>query len=372
MFDTAFAVLSFLNSEEVFGLVLLLLVGLFVGGWQNWLSRQAVPGLMTSVGIFGTFWGVFIALYPLDFAPDKMTESIEALVDGMKTAFVTSLVGMGSGILTKAFWSRGGTNTAKKSWSPEHQDIAKRLDAIKDAIAGGDSSSMVEQLKSLRTDTNDGFKKLDGLAEAIQGALIKNLENLIAQVQSLVSEQLGSALQNLVEEIQKALIEQFGKTFVQFNEAVQALKKWQEDHRGHVEQMTEAFNESARGIQSIRENCATIPETMGQVAQIVGTVNGQLDALTKHLTAFAEMREQAASAFPEIRDHLNQIGADLQKGADTMRTSLENSITKIGETFAKEMNDEADRVLRLWGDNMAAIAEQVEERIRAVGQDKTI
>ena len=372
MFDTAFAVLSFLNSEEVFGLVLFLLVGLFIGGWQNWLSRQAVPGLMTSVGIFGTFWGVFIALYPLDFAPDKMTESIEALVDGMKTAFVTSLVGMGSGILTKAFWSRGGTDTAKKSWSPEHQDIAKRLDAIKDAIAGGDSSSMVEQIKSLRTDTNDGFKKLDGLAEAIQGALIKNLENLIEQVQSLVSEQLGSALENLVKEIQKALIEQFGATFVQFNEAVQALKKWQEDHRDHVEQLTEAFDQSARGIQNIRENCATIPETMEQVAQIIGVASAQLGALTQHLAAFEEMREKAANALPEIRDHLNQIGEDLKESVDTMRKSLQDSITAIGGTFEKEMTEEANRVVRLWGNNMAAIAEQVEERIRAVDQDKTI
>ena len=49
---------------------------------------------MTSLGIFGTFCGIYLALYPLDFSPGKMNDSIEELLDGMKVAFLTSLLGL--------------------------------------------------------------------------------------------------------------------------------------------------------------------------------------------------------------------------------------------------------------------------------------
>lgn len=372
MFDFAFSIFGSLDSEQVLGLVLVGLVVLLVLGWQNILSRQTIPGLMTSLGIFGTFWGVFIALYPLSFEPNEMIASIQSLIDGMKTAFLTSLFGMGSAIITKAIWSRGAsTSAAKKSWSPEHQDITKHLTDIKNAISAEGDPSLTTEMQKLRVVNLEGFAKLDGLAEAIHNALIENLGNLIQEIRDVVGKQLGESLRQLVDSIQEALIEKFGTTFVQFNEAVQALNKWQQDYRRQVEQLTAAFEQSVQGIQSIRDNCETIPEAMNQAAQIIGTMQVQLGALEQNLAAFEKMRENAEEALPAIGAHLDQIGQDLEKSVASMRTSLQDSITAIGETFATQMNAETDRVVTLWGNNMAAIAEQVAEKIHAVDQNET-
>jgi len=237
-------------ADPIVRIVMIFLVVLFYVGWKEYIARQAIPPLMTSLGILGTFMGIFVALEPLEFTPGKINESVSALLSGMKTAFVTSLLGLLSAIVFKVSFSF--KPSAKGKTSPEHQDLVGHLDGIRQAISGEGDSSLVTQMQKLRDENRDGFDNLRGLSETIRGALVENLENLIGEIRDIIGRQLGESLQGLVRSIEKALIEQFGKTFVEFNEAVQALKKWQEDHREQVEQLTKAFDKTARGIEKIR------------------------------------------------------------------------------------------------------------------------
>ncbi|MBL3601400.1 MAG: MotA/TolQ/ExbB proton channel family protein [gamma proteobacterium endosymbiont of Lamellibrachia anaximandri] len=61
------------------------------------------PNLLTSIGILGTFVGIVIGL--LAFDPADIDNSISLLLDGLKTAFITSLAGMGLSIIYKIFAS---------------------------------------------------------------------------------------------------------------------------------------------------------------------------------------------------------------------------------------------------------------------------
>ena len=358
---------------------------------------------MISLGIFGTFWGVFIALYPLDFSPEKVNDSIEALLHGMKTAFVTSLLGLGASIVTKGYWSRAGS--AQKSPSPEHEDIAGRLEAIRKAIAGDDDSSLVTQMQKMLLVNREGFDKLDGLANTIRDTLVANLENLTNEIRDSIGKQLGESIRKLIDNIEEALINQFGETFVQFNEAVQALKKWQEDHRSQVEQLTTAFSETAQGIERIKNDCETIPQTMESLAGMVKASNEQLDELSERLRAFSDMKQQAVDAFPTIKANLDKIGEDLsssakgfegleeiikgvlesnktemEKLAENMRGIMEQAqrdaaektnavIAKAGEEFSTRINEEIDRLTRKWGNNMVAIAERCRDVVQAVDEN---
>lgn len=255
--------------------VAIILVGLFVVGWQNEKLRQASPGLMTSLGILGTFCGIFLALHPLDFSTGSRNESIEKLLDGMKVAFVTSLLGLFSAIVFRIVVS----NKLHTAIPPEQKEVLDRLDSIKHSIAGEGDSSLVTQMQKLRDENRDGFEKLDGLTETIRGALVNNLEQLIRDLREVIEQQLGSALLKLIENIEEALINQFGKTFVEFNEATQALKKWQADHRDQVEHLTEAFDRVAQKISQISSDCEKIPATMSQLNEILAITDTQLKGI---------------------------------------------------------------------------------------------
>ncbi|MDD9807066.1 MAG: MotA/TolQ/ExbB proton channel family protein [Gammaproteobacteria bacterium] len=398
-------------ADPIVRIVMILLAILFYVGWKEYIARQAIPPLMTSLGILGTFMGIFVALEPLEFTPGKINESVSALLSGMKTAFVTSLLGLLFAIVFKVSFSF--KRSGKEKTSPEHQDLVGHLDGIRQAISGEGDSSLVTQMQKLRDENRDGFDNLKGLSETIRGALVENLENLIGEIRDIIGRQLGESLQGLIRSIEKALIEQFGKTFVEFNEAVQALKKWQEDHRGQVEQLTEAFDKTAQGIEKIREECAYIPQIMEKLHPVLESANKQVMDLTARLEAFAEMKQQAQESFPVIKENLDQIGEnlrnsaagfqgleetiqssfqqaeqqvraiveqhtdDIQAMAGNMRETMEKSQREVAdkvdgiiaaaiERYAEQTSAELDRIAKAWGGNLVSIAERCAETVNAI------
>ena len=387
--------------------VAIILAGLFIAGLRYEKLRQASPGLMTSLGILGTFCGIFLALHPLDFSPGSRNESIEKLLDGMTVAFVTSLLGLFSAIIFRIVVS----DKLHTSIPPEQKEVLDRLDSIKHSIAGEGNSSLVTQMQKLRDENRDGFKKLDGLTATIRDALINNLQQLIQDLQEIIGRQLGDALSKLIENIEEALIKQFGKTFVEFNEATQALKKWQAEHRDQVERLTEAFNQVAQNISQISSDCEKIPVTMSQLTEILVVTDAQLNALNRSIEAFAGMREKAEQAFPLIKEHLDKIGSDLSESAqgfagleETIRSTFRNAedearrvarqhsenvqqiVSGMRETVEQEQRNVAEkvsgivgettqrlehllmRITREFGSNMLSIAQKCEEAIRASDQ----
>lgn len=407
-------VLASLGEDGILWLVSAVLVLFFILGYRKPAFRPTAPALMTSLGILGTFCGIFIALYEFDASPGEMNQSIEKFLGGMRTAFVTSVLGLFASIAFRSLESRFPSDAgADDVVSHEQKEVLERLDAIKLAIAGEGDSSLVTQVQKLRDENRDGFQRLDGLAETIRNGLIKNLGALIDDLREIIAKQLGEALRDLITNLEKALIKQFGATFVQFNEATQALKKWQEDHREQVEQLTEAFTLTSRAITKVAEDCQSIPATMEQLRTIVQIAHHDVTALNRQVEAFAGMRQQAEESFPLIKKHLDEIGENLSNSANGFATmdatlrnvfqsaeqetrriaqnhletvqsiaaemsrTLENTqresadkVTAIVDSaiqrFDSAISDELGRLTNRWGGNLVAIAERCSEVIQQV------
>ena len=406
--------LSFVGGEDGGGfiiLMLLLVLILYGVGVRRRDFRNMLANAMTSLGILGTFCGIFIALQGLNFQPGDIEKDVFSLVRGMRVAFVTSLIGIGATLLSRATW-RFWNQKKMPPPSPD-QNIVERLDAIKNAIAGDGDSSMVTQMQKMRDENRDGFKKLDGLSETIRVSLVDNLSNLIKTIQEDVAKKLVDSVGDLTEEIRRAFSEQLGKAFEDFNAAAQAIKKWQEDHRQHVEQLTEAFEKSAQGIERIRADCESIPKTMEDLRTMVGAANDQQKDLAEHLRVFAEIKTKAEESFPAIKANLDKVGEDLaasaksfdglaekiqeafllaqaetkrvaenhaatvEKMAGNMRENMERAqrdaadgIRKSVAESTQQMTSEIDRVAKAWGNNLVSIAQECAKMIEQV-RDQT-
>jgi len=85
-------------------MILIVITGFLLLISKKQLQFQAIiPSLLVSIGLLGTFWGIFIGL--AEFDSQQISESIPKLLDGMKTAFHTSLVGMSLSLLMKTIHS---------------------------------------------------------------------------------------------------------------------------------------------------------------------------------------------------------------------------------------------------------------------------
>ena len=371
--------------------IVLFLLSLFYKRW-----RDISPASMLSAGIIGTFWGTFIALSGFRTGIDDtgsvdsqiIVSNIPIVLGGMTTAFITSLIGLFSAFFSKIIFrfmlestpqplpieqetigllkeiKEGIVGESDKSLSSQIHILQEKyrdgMNDLRKSIDGENDSSVTSQLIKLRNENAEGFKKLDGLADAIRVSLVENLQALMKELRTVIIDQLAKQLQQtnellrqqlgkMLERIEEALINQFGKTFQQFNEATQAIKQWQEDHREQVEQLTEAFKLTTQGIENIRRDCDSIPDTMVQLKQLMGE-------LDERLKAFADMKREAEQSFPVIKENLDKIGSDLQKSAAGF-TGLERTIT---ETYTK-VGDLAQEHIETVEGQINKVANQLKE-----------
>ena len=85
----------------------ILLIGSLICKYRNKAQAftQYAPTLLTSLGILGTFMGIVAGL--LQFDTTHIDQSISPLLEGLKTAFTTSLGGMIASIIYKLVASSG-------------------------------------------------------------------------------------------------------------------------------------------------------------------------------------------------------------------------------------------------------------------------
>ncbi len=381
------------------GLIVFLLLGSF-----GIIMRAVVPGLMTSLGIFGTFWGILIALDLYQQGDLLSQERVEQFVDAMKAAFYTSLLGLMFAIGSKTLWSTpffvardtrrseknlasllsdirwaisgndGGSllpqmfklrqensrglerlntktdaisnflaNDLEEHFRKAHSPSLAKLSGIKEAIDGNSSTCLSSQLQDLRSVSETGFSNIEGLSNTIKHTLTSSINSLTQEIHVVVGKVLAESLETLIKEIEDALIKKFGESFQHFNEAVQALNKWQADHRAHVEELTKAYKETVTGIVKIRDASAELPSTAEKLKAIIESAQPPLLKLNQQLDSFASLGQQARQAFPDIKKNLDQIGDDLQRSAesfaglkDTMTTLFSNS-KQVANTCSKEV-----------------------------------
>ena len=152
-------------TDIFLGLLMALFCVAFVFAIVKKASRFVAytPNMLTSIGILGTFIGIVIGLIAFD--PANIDGSIEFLLAGLKTAFITSLAGMGLSILFKMLTTlpfmhqSAGKSGSSSNIGPElltsMQKQNDQLDMLRNAIAGDEESSVAGQLKQLRSDAND-------------------------------------------------------------------------------------------------------------------------------------------------------------------------------------------------------------------------
>jgi hypothetical protein len=73
----------------IFAVVMLFL---FIRYRNRPASSQLLPSILVGIGILGTFTGIFIGL--ISFDVDKIKESVPQLLEGLKIAFFTSIIGL--------------------------------------------------------------------------------------------------------------------------------------------------------------------------------------------------------------------------------------------------------------------------------------
>ncbi|MCG9124140.1 MotA/TolQ/ExbB proton channel family protein [Laribacter hongkongensis] len=299
---------------------------------------EYAPTLMTSLGLFGTFTGIFLGLIGFDTA--HIDTSIGTLLDGLKTAFFTSIVGMAVSIAFKFLHIRATDKpqqieetVAGEAGPNEIYAVMKQqqqaMDLLVQAIGGSGDRSLVGQVQLMRADLNDFRSGLNRQHEAFEDKLWGQLQNFAEMLSKSATEQVIEALKQVIVEFNQRLTEQFGDNFKRLDESVKKLVDWQQLYMQQLEEMIEQYklgvqsiDSTREAVQEIRVETAKIPVHMESLGEVVHVNQHQIAELTRHLEAFGQMRDKAVIAVPEIQQKLEDVADYLRTGADQINLEL--------------------------------------------------
>jgi len=362
----------------------LIIISLVLAVWfrktgkaQGYVNYSAT--LLTSLGILGTFIGIVVGL--LDFNANDIDGSIGDLLKGLKTAFITSLVGMSASIIFKV---TGAISVFNQTEEADLQDVGaddvyraineqgrlmlessliqqELLADLKRAIVGSEDDTLVSQVKLLRGDMNDNHKTAKAIDERLaviqtvsteqqqafqqfSDKLWLRLQDVADTIAKSATEEVIKALKDVITDFNNNLIEQFGDNFKALDESVKKLVVWQENYALQIEQMVaqytlgvSAINQTKDSVSIISEKSAHIPETMSNLQEIMKVNQEQVETLGGHLGAFKEMRDHAIKSVPEIHDQVKVIVSDIGQAVDTVKTGFVESTTDFNKAV-KETN----------------------------------
>jgi len=319
--------------------VLLLIYQTISGSERLSSFTRAAATLFTTIGVLGTFFGIFIGL--LDFDVANIDASIQQLLTGLKIAFSTSIVGMGAATAFTVLKAITPSTSETSEVTPERiysalaeirddarensKNQSEALEQVRNAISSEGDTSLLTQIQKLRTSVQDGHAEM-----------VKEFRSFAEQMAENNSKAIIEALENVIKDFNKQLTEQFGENFKQLNEAVGALLTWQENYRTHLEQLEKAFGTAVQGIQAaesslskISEHTSAIPSAMDKVDPLLTGMQQQVTNLSSHLEGLAALRAQAIEAFPVIE-------ANLEKVTDQLAASVTSSIERASAGFEEQ------------------------------------
>jgi len=356
-------ILKATDAHSITNIFLFLIVAIFftsiflaVKG-KNKLFTSNTPNLLTSLGILGTFIGIVIGL--LDFDSKNIDSSIELLLGGLKTAFITSLAGMATAIIYKLLSSTKLFKENRVSTTSIQQDVepkdilnainnqTKYLNALWKGIAGNEDSSLVRQIKLLRSDVNDNHKIQNTSFDKFSKELWLNLRAFSEMLSKSATEQVILALKEVISDFNKNLTEQFGDNFKALDASVKKLVDWQAEYKVQLEQMITQYDQGVTAITSIEKSVSNInqetkeiPLTMMQLKSVLDVNQNQIENLSIHLEAFKDIKEQAVQAFPEIQKHVEKtvegISLSAQKASEGYQVLIENT-EGVQKTFVSSI-----------------------------------
>ncbi|EHW0642659.1 TPA: hypothetical protein ACQYF6_002267 [Vibrio parahaemolyticus] len=366
-------------SDAFIYTILLLLVASSILAFLGKAPRftASTTNILTSLGILGTFAGIVVGL--MEFEPTNIDGSIESLLAGLKTAFLTSLVGMAASIIYKAIIGvipQKGED-AVKGIGPEeiYSVMSAQLNASNEllsAIKGDEDSSLTSQIKNLRVDINDGNKSLvrhmekaaEG-SELFQFKLWQKMDEFGDLLSKSATEQVINALKEVIVEFNDKLTEQFGENFKRLDESVKKLVDWQENYKDQLEDMAtkyqlgvDAISSTEKSVASINERTEAIPATMEKLHQVMELGHGQVTELEHRLEAFKDLRDKAVEAMPQIREQMDNTMSVIGESVKAASTHYE-SMLQESQNIIDNFSSTATHSVELMRTNLESGAENV-------------
>ncbi|TVP63911.1 MAG: hypothetical protein EA343_06450, partial [Nodularia sp. (in: Bacteria)] len=306
-------------------------------------SLRFVTTLCTTIGVLGTFYGIQQGLQGIDLSTQDSKQLIAAsteLLAGMKTAFSTSLMGLGSGSLfTLVLFV---TDLARQK---RRERLRHKLKAIATLKTTDNDNLELAQALTLVAQNLIGFKQLK--AEDIGQAVGRNIAEQFAGLNQLSAQAIGESVKQQIFPLLKEIFnEQRRLRELQENQGQRVLEELINDLRIQVlEPIADRLDKSAELTQQASTAVLNLHQELGGISEslassILTIQNFQQETLVQ-LQGFAHDLGDTLNDFKtDTKDVLQQTAHEINRavsqsieGMTAQRSAFEASAVHAADTF---------------------------------------
>lgn len=327
--------------------------------------------IAATLGVLGTFIGIFVGLMGFDTDMSKMQTSVIGLLEGMKTAFITSVWGMVMSLGFKYMQARAqnkAKNTAFANSDASMADLLEYLhykaekerddrtsmlelmknnnEVLKDTISssmadmtrsivGDGDYTVIGQMKTLRLETRDELDKMRKSIESGNATMIQEFRDFAKTMAENNTKAFIEALNETMKDFNTKLTEQFGENFKELNKAVGKLLEWQEHYKETIETVTanqkvifDGIEQAKASLQNIEESSKSMTTSAEKMADLIVTANAFNERLNAALKELEDLSQKAHDVVPQIQSTMTAMGDETKKITETSMDALKEGMTQ--------------------------------------------
>lgn len=319
---------------------------------------EMLPSLVSTLGVLGTFLGITMGLYY--FNEGDLSKSIPELLNGLRTAFFTSLAGMVGSIILSSYVNRlfdkefKGISDSKEA----AQLVAKEIQALKDNIDG----EKVERSKYYKTVTEqltqwnpimlslkDNIIALNTRIVGVYNSESDILKNVSQSNNRLL--ELSGKLDSVVESNNK--IKEYTKGIGANTSAIvvasgtiaadaTAIKGCQSSIDGKTESILISIGNIEDNSKTISDKASEQNDRIGEIMEHTESLSNGQDELSREVVKLGDklhgevldIEEKMGNTNKLLQDKFDEF-SELLKKSNT--EALVNVMKKVTEEFQKQM-----------------------------------
>ncbi|MGJ8723900.1 MAG: hypothetical protein ACSHYB_05030 [Roseibacillus sp.] len=351
-------------------------------------------GIVTGLGILGTFLGIFLAL--LHFDPNKIDESVPSLLEGMKFAFGSSVFGLFLSLtlsIFQNFFPDRASGTPEEKIAIElgkirHNQleshtyfgaIRARIEESKESIINltasqqSDTKEIIKSLSQLQNSNEatatraedilervselptplkelaSDFSQFNGKNQTFQSEIKEDfrqtregLENALEKLSEGANKEIIEALESVMKEFNSKLSEIVGDKFDALKDGCIKLLEWQEGYKSSVAEFEQRLNQAVEGIEKSEDSLKTISGYQSEFSQLskdsktaIEAGRGLLEGNSKVAQELSEQLERlnkATITMEGLPEELIEIKKKYEELPEVMQASLDTVNRSFSET----------------------------------------
>lgn len=290
--------------------------------------KHATPSLLTGLGVLGTFVGLLFALQGVDLASisdiNQTSVQLTTILNGAKTAFVTSVWGVTFSFLSTVFYNWALKGAIK--------DLRKLQDELDDIYKPNVTSDVQ-------------FRALGAKTDSVQDCII-DLKNSIVEALEHNASKSAEIITNTIKDYMRELDDRNSHAIDQAVEKFSnALTSQINNYRQVIENAGSIFSEKVRDSANLVES--KFNDWGDKFAGISETIGNSLQSIKDDMQNWARVSKSLSVSIAKISDFGEQSAesvnklCELKKDLDEKFKSLAEvqiNVTEQTSSFVKNMD----------------------------------